>query len=352
MIVSNWDKWQSFRKDRGAPPWIKVHRNLFTNGEWVTLTDAEKGQLVSIWMLAADKGGEIPDNPELVRRMAMLEHAPDLDKFYRLGFITDEECSPQDSDDGEEEGKIYFIQQQDAVKIGFSKNPWARLAQLKVGMPYVATLLFHVVATKSQEQATHELFKKHRLEGEWFSICPEILAYIRNCEETGELLTSYPQPVVGLPDAPDQSRVETETETETEKQNTSSPPAGLDKIDSKKDLPPKKPKEPPTGPMHPELFEEFKAAYPKAANRHNWTVGWKKWNARINLNVEPAALIAGARKYSNHMDRTEKTGTVYILNPGTFLGPNEYYLQDWGSDELKSAGFDLDALLLATGHPT
>ena len=146
--------------------------------------------------------------------------------------------------------------------------------------------------------------------------------------------------------------VTTETETETETEKPFVPPkAGLEKIDSKKDLPPKKPKDPPTGPMHPELFEEFKAAYPKAANRHNWTVGWKKWNARINLKVEPAALIAGARKYSNHMDRTEKTGTVYILNPGTFLGPNEYYLQDWGSDELKSAGFDLDALLLATGHP-
>ena len=87
MIVSNWDKWQSFRKDRGAPPWIKVHRNLFTNGEWVTLTDAEKGQLVSIWMLAADKGGHIPDDPRLIQRMAMLDDAPDINRFAALGFL-------------------------------------------------------------------------------------------------------------------------------------------------------------------------------------------------------------------------------------------------------------------------
>lgn len=93
MKVSNWDTWQTFRKDRGTPPWIKVYRNLMTNEEWVSLSDSEKGQLVSIWIIAADKDGEIPDDPLIVQRMAMLELTPNLSKFIELGFLT-ATCQP------------------------------------------------------------------------------------------------------------------------------------------------------------------------------------------------------------------------------------------------------------------
>lgn len=87
MKVVNWDKWQSYRKDRGTPPWIKVYRNLLSNEGWVSLSDSEKGQLVSIWILAADKGGVIPDNAVLLQRMCMLDEKPNISKFKSLGFI-------------------------------------------------------------------------------------------------------------------------------------------------------------------------------------------------------------------------------------------------------------------------
>jgi len=87
LEVSNWDKWQTFRKDRGAPPWIKVYRNLLSNEQWVSLSDKEKGQLVSIWILAADKEGKISDNPAMIQRMAMLDSKPNINKFIDLGFL-------------------------------------------------------------------------------------------------------------------------------------------------------------------------------------------------------------------------------------------------------------------------
>ena len=96
MDITNWDKWQTFRKDRGAPPWIKVHRNLLTNEEWVSLSDQEKGQLVSIWLLAADKNGTIPENPKTIMRMAMLESEPNINKFIELGFMAST-CQPHDN---------------------------------------------------------------------------------------------------------------------------------------------------------------------------------------------------------------------------------------------------------------
>ena len=96
MKISNWDTWQTFRKDRGTPPWIKVYRNLLSNEQWVELTDSEKGQLVSIWILAADKDGTIPDSPKMIQRMAMLDSKPNLSKFIELGFLTTT-CQPDDN---------------------------------------------------------------------------------------------------------------------------------------------------------------------------------------------------------------------------------------------------------------
>jgi hypothetical protein len=87
MKIKNWDKWQTYRQDRGAPPWIKVHRNLMSNSDWVGMSDAEKGQLVSMWIVAADKAGHLPDDPAMIRKMCILDGTPDINKFKRLGFI-------------------------------------------------------------------------------------------------------------------------------------------------------------------------------------------------------------------------------------------------------------------------
>ena len=43
LTVTNWERWQSYRADRGQPPWIKVHRTVLRNPEWTMLTDAQRG---------------------------------------------------------------------------------------------------------------------------------------------------------------------------------------------------------------------------------------------------------------------------------------------------------------------
>ncbi|MFW5453530.1 hypothetical protein [Thioalkalivibrio sulfidiphilus] len=90
LRIRNWDRWQSYRKDRGQPPWIKVHRCLMRNLEWVELTDAERGQLVAIWLLAADHNGVIPASPAVVGKLCFMSDEPDLRKFIGLGFIEPE----------------------------------------------------------------------------------------------------------------------------------------------------------------------------------------------------------------------------------------------------------------------
>lgn len=86
----NWEHWQTYRRDRNPPPWIKVHRRILQDMEWSMLTDAEKGQLVSMWVLAADRDGAIPDDARALQRLLGLDEPPDLPKFKELGFLTPE----------------------------------------------------------------------------------------------------------------------------------------------------------------------------------------------------------------------------------------------------------------------
>jgi hypothetical protein len=88
LDVTNWRKVQTYRKDRGTPPWIKVKRALLTNCKWAKLTDAQKGQLVSIWLIAADRDGKVPANPLILRKVCGLDDEPPVDLFIDLGFLS------------------------------------------------------------------------------------------------------------------------------------------------------------------------------------------------------------------------------------------------------------------------
>jgi len=87
LKINNWDKWQTYRADRGQPPWIKIHRRIMRNPEWVSSTDEERGQLVAIWLLAADRDGVIPASSELIQKLCFMTKPPNLSKFMDLGFI-------------------------------------------------------------------------------------------------------------------------------------------------------------------------------------------------------------------------------------------------------------------------
>lgn len=99
--IRHWSKWQSYRSDRSQPPWIKLHRCVMRCPEWVVLSDAERGQLVSIWMLAADRDGEIPADPVVVQRLCHMSSKPNIEMFIEQGFIErDANVTPTGCHDG------------------------------------------------------------------------------------------------------------------------------------------------------------------------------------------------------------------------------------------------------------
>ncbi len=93
LKIKDWEKWQSYRSDRGQPPWIKIHRRVMRNIEWVSMNDSERGQLVAIWLLAADHDGVIPASPELIKQLCYMTETPNINKFIELGFICAEVAS-------------------------------------------------------------------------------------------------------------------------------------------------------------------------------------------------------------------------------------------------------------------
>ena len=96
LKVSGWDKWQTYRSDRGKPPWIKVHRELQQNWEWVDLPDHQRGQLVSIWLLASSRDGVIPASPDKVKKLCNMSETPDLQALVKLGFLEGEVMAASD----------------------------------------------------------------------------------------------------------------------------------------------------------------------------------------------------------------------------------------------------------------
>jgi hypothetical protein len=72
---------------------------------------------------------------------------------------------------------VITIDGQDLCKIGISKSPNSRLSQLQTGSPYRMRFacIFQTpnfTEARKLEFGFHKVMKKHRTNGEWFSLCP------------------------------------------------------------------------------------------------------------------------------------------------------------------------------------
>jgi hypothetical protein len=79
---------------------------------------------------------------------------------------------------------VYFIQAEDGgpIKIGLAGDPTKRLSELQRTSPQRLRILATEPGSASHERELHERFAEHRLHGEWFAPCPELLALIDSSE--------------------------------------------------------------------------------------------------------------------------------------------------------------------------
>jgi hypothetical protein len=69
--IKNWSEFQHF-KDR-TPPWIKLYRKLLDDMEWHLLDPQPAKTLVSLWLIASEYEGALPDSKKLAFRLRLSE---------------------------------------------------------------------------------------------------------------------------------------------------------------------------------------------------------------------------------------------------------------------------------------
>jgi hypothetical protein len=86
-------------------------------------------------------------------------------------------------------GYVYFLRMGPSVKIGFSKKPWARIADLRTGFSKDFDSIVCVKGTMADERAIHRRFQAHRVTGEWFSAVPTLIHMMYAAIRSGALQT-------------------------------------------------------------------------------------------------------------------------------------------------------------------
>lgn len=71
-------------------------------------------------------------------------------------------------------GKIYFLECDGRIKIGFSRNPRDRVRGLATGAPAKLNFLGEVAGPISLETSLHRHLRNHRVSGEWFRDCDAV----------------------------------------------------------------------------------------------------------------------------------------------------------------------------------
>ena len=85
FTVKNYDEFQHY-KDRN-PPWIKFYNTTLDDLDLEELSDAEKGHLFLIWLLASKYENKLPYDEKWVARKIGAKSLVNLDVLEQYGFI-------------------------------------------------------------------------------------------------------------------------------------------------------------------------------------------------------------------------------------------------------------------------
>jgi hypothetical protein len=81
-------------------------------------------------------------------------------------------------------GDLYFIQAGNAVKIGRTANIVGRLGKMQADNHEELNCLLVLPGQGHEESDYQERFAEHRIRGEWFRLCPEILEEVARLRMT------------------------------------------------------------------------------------------------------------------------------------------------------------------------
>ena len=83
--VVNLGKYQHYKERR--PPWVKLHRTVFSDYAFSRLQDASKAHLMLLWLLASEYENQLPFDAEWIGRKIDANTPVDLDELVSAGFL-------------------------------------------------------------------------------------------------------------------------------------------------------------------------------------------------------------------------------------------------------------------------
>jgi hypothetical protein len=87
LYVRNWATFQHYKYRN--PPWIKLHREILTSTDWVSVDDASKLLAIVCMIVGAKDQGRVPNDPAFLKRIAYLDKLPNLKPLIECGFLTE-----------------------------------------------------------------------------------------------------------------------------------------------------------------------------------------------------------------------------------------------------------------------
>ena len=87
--VKNFERFQHYKTNRDdtAPVWIKVHRSLLTDFDFLALPDESKAHLMMIWILASQTKNRMPYDAKAIAQRIGANTKVDLDTLVHAGFL-------------------------------------------------------------------------------------------------------------------------------------------------------------------------------------------------------------------------------------------------------------------------
>lgn len=87
---------------------------------------------------------------------------------------------------------VYFLRSGDRVKIGTSRTPASRLADLAIAVSDPVEQILVVRGSRADEKRLHKRFERFRTRGEWFSVSHALQLLITRCAAAGVVVHEPP----------------------------------------------------------------------------------------------------------------------------------------------------------------
>ncbi len=305
--------------------WFRCYDDLVDDPKVQQLPAETFKSLINLWCLTSQNNGSLPPIAHIAFKLRMkAEKVSKLLGMLRIAGLLEDEGSvtrPHNwnarqfkSDEKPASGKdsyVYFIGRNwgSTLKIGFSKNPWARVGELQTAQPDKIEVLAVFKCRSVSEVDLHDVLKEFRKNGEWFDLPTHIYVAIHNAADRK---CSYDALVVELRCLLRSATTETETETEQIQKDPAASAAGADApVDHRKRLfdegLAKLARMTGKG---PDACRSFVGKCLKASGDDAVTVLGLIDEAERNQAVDPSAWIASRLKPAENFNGTPKRGII------------------------------------------